>query len=174
MADVVHAEIVHDHHVPVRVLELIRDVSGNIVVDFGKVLRRSLSHGSRNMVYISYCIHSTCMAQLTETKKLDVPSERLKVFGNSLSQVSSPYMMRLLSGLAFICVSQVSWCERLEDLSDSARFRIMSRNEGIEPVVIALRRGMVTVGAVACAVKGIAWPSRMSLCLRISNVRFHE
>lgn len=46
----------------------------------------------------------------------------------------------------------------------------MSRKEGMEPVVIALRRGIVTVGAVAWAVKGIAWPSRMSLCLRVSNV----
>lgn len=38
-----------------------------------------------------------------------------------------------------------------------------SRKEGTEPVVRALTRGMVTVGGVACAVKGIAAPERMRL-----------
>ena len=38
-----------------------------------------------------------------------------------------------------------------------------SRNEGMEPVVIAFTRGMVIVGDVACAVKGIAAPDRMRL-----------
>lgn len=33
----------------------------------------------------------------------------------------------------------------------------------MEPVVMALIRGMVTVGAVACAVKGTAAPSAMRL-----------
>jgi hypothetical protein len=34
-------------------------------------------------------------------------------------------------------------------LSVSSRFRIASRKEGMEPVVMALRRGIVTVGEVA-------------------------
>lgn len=34
----------------------------------------------------------------------------------------------------------------------------------MEPVVMAFILGIVTVGEVACAVKGIAKPSRMSLC----------
>lgn len=48
-------------------------------------------------------------------------------------------------------------------MSDSAKFRIMSRKDGIEPVVMALMRGIVTVGAVAWAVKGIAEPLRIKL-----------
>ena len=36
-----------------------------------------------------------------------------------------------------------------EVVSLSAKFRIRSRNEGTEPVVRALTRGMVTVGGVA-------------------------
>ena len=48
-------------------------------------------------------------------------------------------------------------------VSDSAKFRITSRNEGMEPVVIAFTRGIVIVGDVACAVNGIAVPFRMRL-----------
>jgi hypothetical protein len=51
--------------------------------------------------------------------------------------------------LAFICASHVSWVARVEEVSDSAKFRIRSKNDGIEPVVIALILGMVIVGAVA-------------------------
>jgi hypothetical protein len=48
-------------------------------------------------------------------------------------------------------------------VSDSAKLRMRSRKEGMEPVVIALTRGIVTVGAVAWAVKGRAEPSRIRL-----------
>lgn len=58
--------------------------------------------------------------------------------------------------LAFICASQVSWTERVDEVSASSRFRMTSRNEGMEPVVMALIRGMVTVGDLAFAVKGSA------------------
>ncbi len=104
---------------------------------------------------------------LTETKKLDVPSERWKVPGNSLSQVSSPYMTRLrahsLFHLSFICASHVSCDASVEVVSDSAKLRITSRKEGIDPVVIALILGMVIVGEVAWAVKGIADPLEIRL-----------
>lgn len=60
----------------------------------------------------------------------------------------------------------MSWLARLEEVSDSAKLRIMSRKDGIEPVVMALIRGIVTVGAVACAVNGIAEPSRIKLYRR--------
>lgn len=53
-------------------------------------------------------------------------------------------------------------------LSDSAKFKITSRKEGMDPVVIALTRGMVIVGEVACAVKGIAAPDRMRLSIWVS------
>lgn len=43
-------------------------------------------------------------------------------------------------------------------VSDSAKFKITSRKEGMDPVSIALSRGMVIVGEVACAVKGTAAP----------------
>lgn len=42
-------------------------------------------------------------------------------------------------------------------------FRITSKNEGTEPVVIAFNRGIVTVGELAWAVKGSAAPSRIRL-----------
>lgn len=46
----------------------------------------------------------------------------------------------------------------MEEVSDSAMFRIASRKFGIEPVVKAFIRGRVTVGGNACAVKGRACP----------------
>lgn len=48
-------------------------------------------------------------------------------------------------------------------MSDSAKFKITSRKEGTDPVSIALSRGMVIVGEVACAVKGTAAPERINL-----------
>ena len=48
-------------------------------------------------------------------------------------------------------------------MSLSAKLRIRSRKDGTEPVVRALTRGMVTVGGVACAVNGMAAPSRIKL-----------
>lgn len=48
-------------------------------------------------------------------------------------------------------------------MSDSAKLRMTSRKEGIEPVVIALTRGMVIVGDVAWAVNGMAAPDRIRL-----------
>ena len=50
-------------------------------------------------------------------------------------------------------------------VSDSAKFRITSTKEGMEPVVMALTRGMVMVGEVAWAVNGSAVPSRMRLAI---------
>lgn len=102
--------------------------------------------------------------ELTETKKLDVPSARSNVSGKSFNQVSSPYMTNLPVSFAFICAIQVSWVESVEDVSDSAKLRITSRKEGIEPVVIALILGIVMVGEVAWAVNGRAAPFEMRLC----------
>ena len=51
----------------------------------------------------------------------------------------------------------------MDVVSDSAKFRITSRKEGIEPVVMAFTRGMVIVGDVACAVNGSASPDRIRL-----------
>ena len=48
-------------------------------------------------------------------------------------------------------------------MSDSAKFRITSRKDGIDPVVIALILGIVIVGDVAWAVKGIAAPDEIKL-----------
>ena len=89
------------------------------------------------------------MISLTETKKLDVPSLRENISGNNFSQVSSPYMTNLPPGLARSCAGQVSWVAKEDDESDSAKFRITSRKEGMEPVVIAFTRGIVIVGGVA-------------------------
>lgn len=48
-------------------------------------------------------------------------------------------------------------------MSDSAILRITSKNDGTDPVVIALSRGIVTVGAFAWAVNGSAAPDRIKL-----------
>lgn len=104
----------------------------------------------------------------TETKKLVVPSARSKVPGKSFSHVSSPYMSTFPVSFAFICANQLSWEARLDVLSVSSRLSIASRKEGIEPVVMAFSRGIVTVGDVAWAVKGRAAPSRINLSIGIS------
>ena len=64
---------------------------------------------------------------------------------------------------AFICASHVSCVASVEVVSDSAKLRITSRKDGIDPVVIALILGMVMVGEVAWAVKGIAAPDEIKL-----------
>lgn len=114
-------------------------------------------------------MHKREQIRLTETKKLEVPSSRSKVSGNSLSQVSSPYMSSLPFPLALSCASQVSWAARVEDVSASSKLRMRSTKEGIEPVVMALIRGIVTVGDRALAVNGTALPSRMRLSREMSN-----
>lgn len=57
----------------------------------------------------------------------------------------------------------MSCIAREELVSDSAKLRTASKNDGTEPVVRALIRGKVIVGEAACAVKGSAAPSLMSL-----------
>lgn len=56
-------------------------------------------------------------------------------------------------------------------VSDSAKLRITSRNEGTEPVVIAFTRGIVMVGDVAWAVKGMAAPDLIRLEHSINSWR---
>ena len=63
----------------------------------------------------------------------------------------------------FICASHVSCVASVEEVSDSAKFRIMSRKDGMDPVVIAFILGMVIVGDVAWAVNGNAAPLAMRL-----------
>jgi len=72
-------------------------------------------------------------------------------------------MTILPAPFAFICASHVSCDARVEVVSDSAKLRITSRKEGMDPVVIALILGIVIVGDVAWAVKGIAAPVEMRL-----------
>lgn len=69
----------------------------------------------------------------------------------------------------FIWASHVSWAAKVDDVSDSSRFRITSRNDGMDPVVMALMRGMVTVGDLAKAVKGKALPFRIKLAMQASE-----
>lgn len=144
-----------DHSIPVIVIQLVRDMPRDVVVHLGEVLTdRQLvsSQVARRFVY------------RTATKKLEVPSARSKNPGKSFNHVSSPYKSIFPVFLAFICASHVSWEASDEDSSPSSMFSMTSRKDGIEPVVMALILGMVTVGDVACAVKGIAEPSRISLC----------
>ena len=53
-------------------------------------------------------------------------------------------------------------------MSDSAKLRMTSRKEGMDPVVIALTLGIVMVGEVAWAVKGMAAPDLIRLKKQIS------
>ena len=64
----------------------------------------------------------------------------------------------------------MSWFASVAVVSDSAKLSITSRNEGMDPVVIAFTRGIVIVGDVAWAVKGIAEPARIRLIYLIINM----
>lgn len=131
-----------------------RYMASHIVVNFCEILFLNFS---------TIDLYTTPTKALTETKKLEVPSDRSNVFGKSLSHVSSPYMTSLPFSLFLICASQVSWFASVDVVSDSAKLSMTSRKEGIEPVVIAFTRGMVIVGDVACAVKGRASPDLIKL-----------
>ena len=118
------------------------------------------------MIYSAILIlsnHLPALGQRTATKKLLVPSLLSNMPGKSFNHVSSPYIICFPVPLFFICASHVSCVARELVVSDSAKLRIRSRNEGIEPVVMALTRGIVIVGAAAYAVYGRAEPSRMRL-----------
>lgn len=52
----------------------------------------------------------------------------------------------------------MSWVANVEVVSDSAKFNITSKKDGMDPVVMALILGIVIVGDVAWAVNGIAEP----------------
>lgn len=70
----------HDHSIPVTRMELTGHMSSNIVIDFCKILYT-----------LQPCrLANTAASELTETKKLEVPSALVKVSGKSFSQVSSP------------------------------------------------------------------------------------
>lgn len=73
----------------------------HVIVHFRKVLV------IENLVAMSV-VHVLNKMPLTETKKLEVPSARENVSGNSFSQVSSPFMTNFPPGLAFNCDSHVS------------------------------------------------------------------
>ena len=161
VSNVIEPKIMHDHGIPVVNTQFMRYMASNIIVHFSEVLRIIL-------LLCSTCTSPTASSEsgllLTETKKLDVPSARSKVSGNSFNHVSSPYMMSFPSSfLSLICANHVSCVASVDVVSDSAKLRITSRKEGMEPVVMAFTRGIVIVGDVACAVKGKAAPDRIRL-----------
>lgn len=161
MPNMIQTQIMHNHSIPVVIQHLARHMPRHIIIDFGEILTTSSTP-------ILLLLHtegrsSSINSRLTETKKLDVPSARPKNPGNSFNHVSSPYMTSLPPSLARSWASHVSWSAREEVVSDSRKLRITSRKVGTEPVVMAFTRGMVMVGEVAWAVKGMAKPSRMRL-----------
>ena len=143
VADMIKAKVMHDHAVPIALFQFRWEMSCNIVIHFSEVLNDASQY---RLFYITFV---QCSVRQTETKKLEVPSAREKIPGKSFNQVSSPYITSFPPGLSFNCNNQVSWFARLEVVSDSAKFSMTSRKEGIDPVVIALTRGMVIVGEVA-------------------------
>ena len=99
----------------------------------------------------------------TETKKLLTPSRQLNHFsGKRRSQVSSPAKATLFGAVpprsgAASCRNHESTFSNAAELDvSSARLRRASTKVGFDPVVRALRRGRVTVGACATAVYGSA------------------
>ena len=108
-----------------------------------------LSTSVKSYVTINKCSLSNFLEILTDTKKLEVPSERKNMSGKSFNQVSSPYISIPSSFFALICDSQVSCVAKVDVVSDSAKFNSTSRKDGIEPVVIAFTLGIVIVGAAA-------------------------
>jgi hypothetical protein len=150
----IKSKIMKNHCIPVVALQRLGDIPGYIIVYFRKILMNSFS---------AIFLYITSFDRLTETKKLEVPSALSKVSGNSFNQVSSPNITIFPVPFAFICASHVSCVAKDEVVSDSAKFKITSRKDGMEPVVMALILGMVIVGDVACAVKGSAAPSEMRL-----------
>lgn len=146
----------HNESWPVAIEKLFGNMACHIVVHFNEILC------DWSLSLISTCADVRTKTQLTETKKLVVPSALSNIPGKSLSQVSSPYMTSL-SPFAFNCASHVSWCASVEDVSDSAMFKITSRKDGTDPVVMAFSRGIVTVGELAWAVNGSAAPDRIKL-----------
>ena len=155
----IQSQIMQNHAIPVAIQQFLRNMPCHIIIDLRKIL---VSPKYFSVLFSTNPI--TGATVLTATKKLLVPSSRSKNPGNSFNHVSSPYMTSLPSGCAFSCASQVSWVASVEVVSDSAKFRITSRKEGMEPVVMALTRGMVIVGEVAWAVKGMALPEEIRLC----------
>ena len=83
MSDVIHAQVMQDNGVPIASVELFGQMACNVVVNFGEILPNV-----SELIPVAYAFQ----LGLTDTKKLVVPSARSKVFGNSFSQVSSPYM----------------------------------------------------------------------------------
>lgn len=164
--NVIEPEIMQHQRVPITVEQFARDVSSHVVIHFREILRTQ-----------RYKVNKTALALptrqrralLTETKKLLVPSSRAKNPGKSFTHVSSPYMTSFPprpsapNCFALICASQVSCAASVDDVSDSAKLRIRSTNDGVLPVVMALRRGIVMVGEVAYAVKGSAVPALIRL-----------
>ena len=158
MPNMIQTQIMQDHRIPVSIAQLLRNMSRHIVIHLGEVL-----HMTSTNVLIALSTTSGQWHLLTETKKLVVPSARTKKSGKSFNHVSSPYMTSLPPSFALSCASHVSCVASVDEVSDSAKLRMTSRKEGMEPDVMALTRGMVMVGDVACAVKGSAAPSRMRL-----------
>ena len=158
MPDMIQPQIMQYHRIPISISQLLRNMPRHIIIHLGKVLHITSTYDLITLSTLSGQWHL-----LTETKKLVVPSARTKKSGKSFNHVSSPYMTSLPSSFALSCASQVSCVASVEEVSDSAKLRMTSRKEGMEPDVMALTRGMVMVGDVACAVKGRAAPSRIRL-----------
>jgi hypothetical protein len=157
MPNMIQPQIMQHHRIPIPLAQFAGNMPRHIVIHFGEILHILINNNS--------IVLSTFSGLLTETKKLVVPSARTKNPGKSFNHVSSPYMtsLPLPPSFALTCASHVSCVASVEDVSDSAKLSMTSRKEGIEPEVMALTRGIVMVGEVACAVKGRAVPSRMRL-----------
>lgn len=145
----------HNECWPVVMEKLFGNMTCHIVVDLNEILYKWILALLLLLIWYFW-------TWLTDTKKLVVPSALSNIPGKSLIQVSSPYMTSCPS-LAFNWASHVSWCASVEDVSDSAMFKITSRNDGTDPVVMAFNRGIVTVGELAWPVKGSAAPDRIKL-----------
>jgi hypothetical protein len=144
----IQAQVMQNHCIPIGIQQFLGNMSRHIIINFCKVLRMIWQVNNRLCLYTLGRWFA-----LTETKKLLVPSALSKKSGNNFNHVSSPYMtslpLPLSKSLPLICASQVSCAPSVDEVSDSAKFKITSTKEGMEPVVMALTRGIVMVGEVA-------------------------
>ena len=102
MTNMIQSKVVHDHTIPVISAELVGDMSCNVIIDFSKVLFDidSAFGPALRFMYNDWVP--------TDTKKLEVPSARSNIPGNSFNHVSSPYIINFPPCLRFSWDNQVS------------------------------------------------------------------
>ena len=103
MTNMIQTQEMHNHTIPITVVKFCRQMPCHVRINLGEIL------GDEIPVRDAIAPRVVTKFLLTETKKLDVPSARANIVGNSFNQVSSPYMTRRPPpGRDLSCASQLS------------------------------------------------------------------